>query len=105
MQISNSLLGAGLSAYQGAQQRVDQAASAIATASLPTVDSSQALTEISEQLIELKVEHRDLDEVIGRLAASIEADELAIKRLKKRKLKIKDMIAALESRLIPDLDA
>ena len=51
------------------------------------------------------VEHRDLDDVISRLAASIEADELTIKRLKKRKLKIKDMIAALESRLIPDLDA
>ncbi|QGW21044.1 hypothetical protein GOM96_08670 [Stutzerimonas degradans] len=77
MQISNSLLGAGLSAYQGAQQRVDQAASAIAAASLPTVDSSQALTEISEQLIELKLgEHnaalgarliRSADEVLGTL--------------------------------------
>jgi hypothetical protein len=67
--------------------------------------ADEDLARIAEQLIELKVEHRDLDEVIGRLAASIEADELAIKRLKKRKLKIKDMIAALESRLIPDLDA
>jgi hypothetical protein len=60
---------------------------------------------IAAQLVELKVEHRDLDAAIGRLASTIEADELAIKRLKKRKLKIKDMIAALESRLIPDLDA
>ena len=61
--------------------------------------------KIAAQLVELKVEHRDLDEAIGRLAASIESDELAIKRLKKRKLRIKDMIASLESRLIPDLDA
>ncbi|HEX5693822.1 MAG TPA: DUF465 domain-containing protein [Arenimonas sp.] len=61
--------------------------------------------KIAAQLVELKVEHRDLDEAIGRLAASIESDELAIKRLKKRKLKIKDMISTLESRLIPDLDA
>ena len=61
--------------------------------------------KIAAQLVELKVEHRDLDEAIARLAASIETDELSIKRLKKRKLKIKDLISALESRLIPDLDA
>ena len=42
---------------------------------------------------------------IARLAADREADELTLKRLKKRKLRIKDMITALESRLIPDLDA
>jgi hypothetical protein len=60
---------------------------------------------ISAQLVELRTEHRDLDEAIARLAASIEADELAVKRLKKRKLRIKDMITTLESRLIPDLDA
>ncbi len=61
--------------------------------------------KIAAQLVELKVEHRDLDEAIRRLAATIESDELTIKRLKKRKLRLKDMIAALESRLIPDLDA
>jgi hypothetical protein len=61
--------------------------------------------KITSQLIELRIEHRDLDEAIGRLATSIEADELAIKRLKKRKLKIKDMITYLENQLIPDLDA
>ena len=61
--------------------------------------------KIAAQLVELRLEHRDLDEAIGRLASTIESDELAIKRLKKRKLRIKDMIASLESRLIPDLDA
>jgi hypothetical protein len=60
---------------------------------------------IAAQLIELRTEHRDLDAAIDRLAASIEADELSIKRLKKRKLRIKDMIACLENQLIPDLDA
>ena len=61
--------------------------------------------KITSQLIELRIEHRDLDEAIARLALSIETDELSIKRLKKRKLKIKDMIAYLENQLIPDLDA
>ena len=61
--------------------------------------------KISAQLVELRLEHRDLDDAIARLAQTIEADELAVKRLKKRKLRIKDMITALESKLIPDLDA
>jgi hypothetical protein len=61
--------------------------------------------KITSQLIELRIEHRDLDEAIGRLATNIESDELSLKRLKKRKLKIKDMITYLENQLIPDLDA
>jgi hypothetical protein len=61
---------------------------------------------ITSQLVELRLEHRDLDAAIARLAEATAADDdLAIKRLKKRKLRIKDMIATLESRLIPDLDA
>lgn len=62
-------------------------------------------SEIARLLIELKVEHRDLDTVIGRLTETPASDELQVKRLKKRKLRIKDMIALLESKLIPDLDA
>lgn len=58
--------------------------------------------EIARQLAELRVEHRDLDAAIARLAADIAADELAIKRLKKRKLWLKDCISRLESALIPD---
>jgi hypothetical protein len=61
--------------------------------------------KIARQLIELRTEHRDLDAAIERLTGDPAVDELAIKRLKKRKLKIRDMIASLESRLIPDLDA
>jgi len=60
---------------------------------------------IARQLAELRSEHRDLDGAIEQLASTIKTDELQLRRLKKRKLRIKDMIALLESRLIPDLDA
>jgi hypothetical protein len=60
------------------------------------------LTRIAQRVIELKLEHRDLDEAIARLQADIEADELSVKRLKKRKLQLKDSITRLESALIPD---
>ncbi|HPE79388.1 MAG: DUF465 domain-containing protein [Gammaproteobacteria bacterium] len=54
---------------------------------------------------ELRIEHRDLDEAIHRMAEDPRADQLALTRLKKRKLLLKDAITRLESRLIPDLDA
>lgn len=62
-------------------------------------------SRITRRLVELRLEHRDLDTAIGRLQADIAADELAVKRLKKRKLQLKDAISLLESALIPDLDA
>ena len=58
-----------------------------------------------ERLRELRVSHRDLDYLIDRLQHDPMVDQLRIRRLKKRKLLLKDMIAALESELIPDLDA
>ena len=61
--------------------------------------------DISRQLVELRIEHRDLDVVIARLVADPTSDELQLRRLKKRKLRLKDMIAYLENKLIPDLDA
>ena len=60
------------------------------------------LARIAQRLAALRLEHRDLDVAIERLQADIEADELAVKRLKKRKLQLKDSIARLESALIPD---
>ena len=57
---------------------------------------------MNQKLVELKLEHRDLDLAIARLQADIQADELAVKRMKKRKLQLKDQIARLESDLIPD---
>jgi hypothetical protein len=62
-------------------------------------------SEIARQLVELRIEHRDLDNAIARLAADTGCDELQLKRMKKRKLQLKDTIAKLESKLIPDLDA
>jgi hypothetical protein len=61
--------------------------------------------EIANLLFELRQEHRDLDEAISRLAADPAMDQLQLSRMKKRKLKVKDWIAYLESKLIPDLDA
>jgi len=57
------------------------------------------------RLAELRVEHRDLDDVIARLLDGPYVDQLQVKRMKKRKLMLKDVIARLESALIPDLDA
>jgi hypothetical protein len=53
----------------------------------------------------LRQEHRDLDVAIQQMSNSIGCDELQITRMKKRKLLLKDAIARLESKLIPDLDA
>ncbi len=58
-----------------------------------------------EKLRQLRIEHRDLDEVIARLIMDPGANELQIKRLKKRKLMLKDQITRVESQLIPDLNA
>lgn len=60
---------------------------------------------LRKQLAELRVQHRDLDEVIARLVHDKSIDELLLRRLKKQKLYLRDTIARLESRLIPDLDA
>ncbi len=57
--------------------------------------------ETSQRIAELRFEHRRLDERIEQLAANPD-DELEAKRLKKRKLQLKDCIAKLESMLIPD---
>lgn len=62
-------------------------------------------SEIIHLIHDLKEEHRELDEIIAVLIESGKIDELKIKRLKKRKLKIKDMLSIYENMLIPDLDA
>ena len=53
----------------------------------------------------MEVEHRDLDEIVSRLSTKPGIDELMLKRLKRRKILLKDQIAQLRSALIPDLDA
>ena len=56
-------------------------------------------------LTELKVEHHDLDDSIGRIEESPPHDELLLRRMKKRKLQLKDRISAIERMLGPDLIA
>ena len=60
---------------------------------------------LRRKLDELKTEHRDLDDVIDRLAHQFPYDQLKLQRLKKRKLVIKDLIAKFESQLLPDIIA
>jgi len=61
--------------------------------------------EIRARLAQKQEEHRDLDAVVARLLDVGAADELQLKRLKKRKLVLKDEIAKLEAMLIPDIIA
>ncbi|MCB1376335.1 MAG: YdcH family protein [Rhodobacteraceae bacterium] len=58
-----------------------------------------------ERLRQLRIEHRDLDDVITRLSLDLHVNEIQLKRLKKRKLMLKDQIERYESQMIPDLNA
>jgi hypothetical protein len=61
--------------------------------------------QIKRRIVELQIEHRDLDEAIARLADQPGVDELTLRRLKKRKLQIKDAIVHLQMQLVPDIPA
>ncbi len=61
--------------------------------------------ELREMLVKLRAEHRQLDDEIIALEASTMGDQLSVTRLKKRKLKLKDQITAIEDRLFPDIIA
>lgn len=60
---------------------------------------------LQNQLVVLREEHRDLDTAIEALSTGTPGDQLQIRRLKKKKLKLKDQIAAIEDRLMPDIIA
>ena len=60
---------------------------------------------LKAKLADLKTEHRDLDDVIARLAERAPFDQLQLQRLKKRKLRLKDQISKIESELLPDIIA
>lgn len=62
----------------------------------------EQLHSLSRRLIELRIEHADLDAMIDRLAGQSPVDELALQRLKKRRLALRDMIARLETTTEPD---
>lgn len=61
--------------------------------------------EIREELVKLRLEHRELDSEIAMMEASSAVDQLHLTRLKRRKLKLKDQITSLEDRLFPDIIA
>ncbi|NKD44176.1 DUF465 domain-containing protein [Haematospirillum jordaniae] len=61
--------------------------------------------QVLSRLAELRVEHRDLDEIISRLGDDGQSNQLQIVRLKKRKLLLKDEISRVESTLVPDIIA
>ena len=60
---------------------------------------------LRRKLEELRLEHRDLDDVIARLAETAPMSQVQLQRLKKRKLMLKDQITLLESKLLPDIIA
>ncbi len=60
---------------------------------------------LNQRLAELRQEHRDLDDVISRLQEDAPFDQIQMKRLKKRKLMLKDLIARIEDLLLPDIIA
>ena len=70
---------------------------------LPLTEEEKTLIE--QRLTALEVEHHDLDDVIARLVGDPSQDQLQLRRLKKRKLFLKDQIQRLRGRLIPDIIA
>jgi hypothetical protein len=62
-------------------------------------------TTLEQRILQLRIEHRDLDDVIKRLANELVCDQLQLQRLKRRKLLLKDQIAWLERQLDPDVPA
>ncbi|ALP54480.1 hypothetical protein Tel_15725 [Candidatus Tenderia electrophaga] len=67
--------------------------------------SEEEIEQIKQKLAVLKIEHRDLDTAIGSLQQQAYVDQMQMRRMKKRKLFLKDMIHRLESMLIPDMPA
>ena len=66
------------------------------------MDANLSPEAAAQRLVEMRIEHRDLDEAIAKLEEAPTSDELALRRLKKRKLGLKDRIATLERIAGPD---
>lgn len=67
--------------------------------------NEEEIAELKARIAALETEHRDLDDVVARLGEDLYVDQLQLRRLKKRKLMLRDQLERLRSRLIPDLDA
>lgn len=64
-----------------------------------------ARVALQQRIVELKLEHRDLDMAIARLELDADHDELQVRRMKRRKLLLKDQVARLERQMDPDVPA
>ena len=60
---------------------------------------------LEQRMMQLSIEHRDLDDVIKRLSEEFAFDRIQLQRMKRRKLVLKDQIAWLERQLDPDIPA
>lgn len=69
---------------------------------MPNILNPQGIKAYEAKLHELRIEHRDLDQVIQHLTQNPPPDQLLVPRLKKRKLHLKDQILEIEALLIPD---
>ena len=67
--------------------------------------NEEEIQQARSDLIELRLEHSDLDHAIELMLQNNYVDQLRLRRMKKRKLKLKDSILRLESMVIPDMDA
>jgi len=67
--------------------------------------NEEEIQQARYDLIELRIEHSDLDHAIELMLQNTYIDQLRLRRMKKRKLKLKDNIERLESMIIPDMDA
>ena len=72
---------------------------------MPLTISHEDALRIRQELHELRAEHRDLDQIIDHMASTPPEDDLLIRRLKKRKLALKDRIDKLDGMLVPDIPA
>jgi hypothetical protein len=72
---------------------------------MPQNYSEADIQRLRHEIHELRAEHRDLDQIIDHLVLSPPEDDLLVRRLKKRKLALKDRIDKLDSLLVPDIPA
>lgn len=69
---------------------------------MQAVHTDEDMETLQARLTALQIEHRDLDAVIAHLSSTPPGDELLLRRMKKRKLQLKDQIALTERLLAPD---
>jgi hypothetical protein len=67
--------------------------------------TAEDIEVIQARIVELQIEHRDLDLLIHKLSEDVGHDQLQMRRYKKRKLQLKDTITLMQMRLIPDIPA